>query len=517
MNEAFNITSLFIDAAKKNPQKTAIVFRDKKISFAEFEKQIDQTAQYFLSKGISKGDKVLIFIPMSINLYRIVLALFKIGAVAVFFDEWVSKKRMDECCKVAKCKVFIGILKARILSNFSTELRKIPLKLGTNFKSVKQYEKPAVTGSDNIALITFTTGSTGIPKASIRTHGLLYNQFKALRNKINAEENEVSMAVLPIVLLINLATGTTSVIASFKASKPASLKPEKIINQIKDHSINSLIASPFFIKELSLYVIDNKISLPKIKKIFTGGAPVFPNEAKLYKQAFPSAAIEVVYGSTEAEPISSITTEVLVEEENYVQQGLKAGKIDESAAVKIIQIIDGVIPVASDEDLRNIELPPKEIGEIIVSGNHVLRQYLNNEAAVKRNKIFIEKTCWHRTGDSGYLDSSGTLFLMGRCNTIIRKDHASYYPFLFENYFQTLNGVEMGTIFLLKNKVTAVIELKDKMKQAFVTNEILKKNNPSENGKVEEVLFIKKIPRDPRHNSKIDYQKLILSFKKKLE
>ncbi|MEO6638684.1 MAG: AMP-binding protein, partial [Ginsengibacter sp.] len=445
MNEAFNITSLFAEAAKKNPGKTAIIFKDKKISFTELEKQIDKTAQYFLSKKIGKGDRVLIFLPMSIHLYRIVLALFKIGAIAVFLDEWVSKKRMEECCKVAECKAFIAIFKVRLLSNFSNELRKIPIKLTPDFTSVKQHENTAGTVKDDIALITFTTGSTGIPKAAIRTHGILYNQFNALKEKINPEERDVSMTTLPIVLLINLATGTTSVIAPFKASTPSRVNYKKIITPLVSHLVNSLIASPFFIKGLSKHIIQKGISLPGIEKIFTGGAPVFPAEGKLYLQAFPRAKIEVVYGSTEAEPISSINIEALVSENNFLREGLDVGKVAACAQVKIIQMIDDIVIAQTEDDLRNIEMPVKGIGEIIVSGNHVLQEYLNNEMAIKRNKIFIGSICWHRTGDSGYIDEAGTLYLTGRCNTIIREANKIYYPFLFENYFQAIQGVEMGT------------------------------------------------------------------------
>ncbi len=512
--ECFNIIDLFVEAAKKNPQKTAIIFKDKKISFAGLDKQINNTAQYFLSKKIGKGDRVLIFVPMSIDLYRIVLALFKIGAIAVFLDEWVSKKRMEECCKVAGCKAFIAIFKVRALSNFSAEMRKIPIKLSTDFTLIKQHEKHAATIKDDIALITFTTGSTGIPKAAIRTHGLLYNQFNALKNKINPEENDVSMALLPIVLLINLASGTTSVIASFKASKPLRTNYKKIIKQAVDHSVNVLIASPFFIKGISTYLIEHKIALAGMKKIFSGGAPVFPAEAQLYKQAFPGSKIEIVYGSTEAEPISSIEAKLLSAEKDHVMEGLSAGRIADGTQLKIIRIIDDIISVQTEEDLRNMEMPFNEIGEIIVSGNHVLQQYLNNEDAIKRNKIFIGNTCWHRTGDSGYLDNSGNLFLTGRSGAIITKENKTYHPFLFENNFQTIEAVEIGTILLLNNFITAVIELKKgRKRKSAITKIVHQINEPGKSSAIEKTLFIKKIPRDPRHNSKIDYEKLIALLK----
>src|SRR5688500_10751638 len=101
MSGNLNIAQLFDDASAKFPEKTAIIYNDQKISFNELHVACNDTAAYFISKGISKGDRVLIFVPMSIDLYRIILALFKIGATAVFLDEWVNKKRMEECCKIA--------------------------------------------------------------------------------------------------------------------------------------------------------------------------------------------------------------------------------------------------------------------------------------------------------------------------------------------------------------------------------------------------------------------------------
>ncbi len=512
MTDTFNIVELFFKAAKDNADKTAIIFKRNKISFVELEKQVTATAQYFLNKGINKDDRVLILVPMSIDLYRIVLALCKIGATAVFLDEWVSKKRMEECCRIVQCKAMIGIFKARALSFLSSELNKIPIKLGVKSGHCNSKNKNKifpVTNKDDTALITFTTGSTGTPKAAKRTHEFLHYQFKALIGKIDPQQDDIDMPVLPIVLLINLGTGTTSVIADYKASKPNSLKPLKIIQQIKAHSVNRIIASPFFVKEISKYIINNKISVQGMRKIFTGGAPVFPNEADIYVKAFPDAKIEIVYGSTEAEPISSANAKQLIKERNNIEKkGLIVGKPDNNIEVKIIKIKEENIYIKKAEELLKIELPVNETGEIIVSGNHVLHEYFNNAEALKRNKIFIGDKCWHRTGDSGMLDENGILFLTGRCSMLIINNGKILSRFIYESYFQSIAGVEMGTISMLKEKLTAIIELKEKFKKKYVENIILDHYN-----QIKEIIFIKKIPRDSRHNSKIDYEKLFKNLK----
>jgi len=502
MNSALNITDLFFEAAKKNPDKKAIVYNNSHITFSELEIQINQTIYYFISKGIKKGDRVLIFVPMSIDLYRIVLALFKMGAVAVFLDEWVSKKRMEECCKVAQCKAFVGIFKARILSFFSSELRKIPIKLGVSYSNSNNSNiKIEDTFYTDTALITFTTGSTGIPKAAKRTHGFLLAQFNALLDKLNPTPDEVAMPVLPIVTLINLGTGNTSVIATFKPSKPHTLKPELVIEQIKKNGVNQIIASPFFIKILAKYLVQNNIQLQKVKKIFTGGAPVFPNEAELYYKAFPEADVQIVFGSTEAEPISSIAVNNLIKSANEVlSKGLNVGIPYHGTKVKIIEVKDDNINVSSYSELEKLELQRNAIGEIIVAGKHVLREYYNNDEALKRNKIFIGDDCWHRTGDSGFLDETGKLYLTGRCNMLINHQNELLAPFLFEAFFQSIAGVEMGTVLMFEDKLVAIIELNNlKIKeQVKLQVEQLKT-------KFDSIEFVDKIPRDPRHNSKIDY------------
>ena len=78
----------------------------------------------------------MIFVPMSIDLYRIVLAIFSMGATAVFLDEWVNKNRLEICCQLADCNGFIGTSKARLSGYFLQELRKIPIKLSINRKII---------------------------------------------------------------------------------------------------------------------------------------------------------------------------------------------------------------------------------------------------------------------------------------------------------------------------------------------------------------------------------------------
>jgi olefin beta-lactone synthetase len=498
-----NIINFFLAAAKAHPHKTAIIHKGQSIGFSQLAADIHATAIHFQQSGIQQGHKVLVFVPMSIELYRILLALFKIGATVIFLDEWVSKKRMEESCKLAQCHAFIGTWKAKIFAQFSSELRKIPIKLGTTYRyhTSKVFKPPFVQPSD-VALITFTTGSTGVPKAAMRTHEVLHHQFIALKEIINPTENDIDLCALPIVLLINLGAGCTSVIANYNARKPATLKEKLIIQQLQTHKINRAVGSPFLLKQLALYCTAHNIALPVLQKIFTGGATVFIDDAKVLHAAFSNTQVVAVYGSTEAEPISAINIIDLINSNNGLQQaGINTGVPHHCASIKILKITDAPAEYPNEATLEKDCQPINMIGEIIVSGKHVVQQYLHNEAAVKRTKIFIGNTCWHRTGDSGYLTQEGNLYFTGRCSTLINDNGKIISTLFYENNLQAIAGVNIATIIKQHEKLLAIVEID---KNANKENIIAAVNNLG----IENISFINNMPRDPRHHSKIDYDKL---------
>lgn len=536
-----NICQYFLDSAQKFPTRVAIIHKNQSITFQELEDRVKMTSLYFCKMNIKEGDRVLVFVPMSIDLYVNVLALFYIGATAVFLDQFLDRKKLENCAKIANCKGFVGIWKSKLLLLFSKEIRKIPIRLSVKNKEhhlsntdkniTKIYSKnPSLT-----ALITFTTGSTGTPKAAKRTHKFLNEQFLALsevlaENQIkNNKDFKSELTTLPIVLLLNLGIGSTSVIADFK--KIEKMNPQKILSQITTYKIDRLVGSPFFVRTLT-ECIENQLSTNKIKKtdfdslkeIFIGGAPVFRHDAAYFERIFSDSSIQIVYGSTEAEPISVVSTTALkqkIEEQKQQSKGLFVGKPYHKTKVKIIEtnpkLINKAISCNNEHELNQITLPQNEIGEIIVSGSHVLEEYFfdeknkqNQEEAKQillKNKIFIDGICWHRTGDSGFLDDENNLFLTGRCNSLIYKDNTIYSPFDYENLLNQIDEIEIGTLILKNNQLIFIVELKKEYQKTNIQTSVSQKLK-DHFSEIEQIIFIKKMPKDKRHYSKIDYSKL---------
>lgn len=485
-----NITDLFFRAADAHPDRDAIVEGNRRIDYATLAREVRATAGYLAKRGIGPGDRVLVFVPMSIDLYRTVLALFYRGATAVFLDEWVSRERLAVCCRLADCKGFIGIRKARLLGWFSKEIRRIPVKLSLRGRASEQRITTQVE-ADRTALITFTTGSTGTPKAADRSHEFLAEQFAALIDKIRPTPADVDLCLLPIVLFVNLGVGCTSILAKFNSKEPERLQPDRIVAQMRREGVTRMTASPFFVERLADFLESKKTILPALDRIFTGGAPVFPSGAALMQRVFPETAVHIVYGSTEAEPISSIRAEQLT----TLTNGLPVGRVYHKAEVRIVRITDENLDRATFE---NSILPDGEVGEICVAGPHVLKRYFKNEEAFNANKITDGDIIWHRTGDSGFL-KNGDLFLTGRCGQIVRHRDRTYFPFLIEHQLMSISGIAMGTLLKLRDHLVLVVE-SERSRDSLETE--------LSGFEYDELRVLARIPRDPRHHSKIDYAKL---------
>jgi acyl-CoA synthetase (AMP-forming)/AMP-acid ligase II len=499
-----NIISSFLEAAAANPGAIALIQDRTGISYGQLLQEIEKTASGFRGKGIGAGDKVLVFVPMSPDLYRIVLALFYIGACPVFLDEWVSLERLKLCLKVVPCKALIAGTRHLALAWFVPALRRIPVKLRMAAKAQAADAAPAAPVSEaDTALVTFTTGSTGIPKAADRTHAFLHAQLRAL-NPLLENIDGPCLTLLPIVVLLHLARGRTALLPprKFKAAKPATIAA--LGQTIATRSPRAIIGSPAILDLL----IDWQMhaGAPKtIGAVLTGGGPVYPDLAARMQEAFPGAHITAVYGSTESEPISHIDSEALAEtgRDTMLSKGLPVGLPDISARVRILRPEANSITIGDMATLEANLMPAGTPGEIIVSGDHVLRHYINNPEAEAAVKIRIGNDVWHRTGDCGRFDELGQLYLLGRVSEVIDWNGMSLYPAILNYLLKLEAGIAISAFIRNNAALMLVLEKKDSPKAGDAIAALKKQGISGAT-----IRCVGAIPRDPRHRTKVDYPAL---------
>ncbi len=401
-------------------------------------------------------------------------------------------------------------------------MRKIPNKYSINhiIRLMKKYcrnsHEPFTiepTENHDTALITFTTGSTNMPKGFNRTHQFLTEQQAAHEKYYNHQVDDVDLVMFPIFVLSNLATGLTSVLIDAPLKKIHQIKPLKIINQIIKYNVNSVTCSPAHIGKVVEYANQKNFIFPKLKKFYTGGAPVNPLLFKQLSTIFPNANKFLVYGSTEAEPIAMMDAKTLLEKsESTSSLGTILGKVVDGIEWKIIPAT--VEPITTMPNA----LTEYQIGEIILSGPFVGTSYFKNELAFKENKITDSTNkIWHRTGDIGYFDESEILFMLGRRNSIIFENETTQYPLKIENLLDKHPLIQKSAYFQYnrdKKESAIALALKNRVNKEQLKNLELELRQllAAENIYPHKLFFTKMIQMDKRHNSKIDYHSLIVKY-----
>jgi len=285
--------------------RIALIDKDgQSYSYAEFEQFISGAYWNLKERGIDKGAKVLVAVPMSLQLYAVLEALFALGATAIFLDPWMKGKKMGNVIEQVEPDLFIATKKlSRITWLLPATWKLKKWKINGIKKSTKEYSIATVQDDDN-ALITFTSGTSGIPKGANRTFAFLHAQAETLKAHLgNNKLASVNYTNFPIVGLANFALGNTVAIPQLNLMKIHNSDSIKIINQINDQKVNRLIVSPSLLKK----VLTGINSEHSIKEVMTGGAPISIGLVKKALKTATSIDFEAIYGSTEAEPIC-ITT-----------------------------------------------------------------------------------------------------------------------------------------------------------------------------------------------------------------
>ncbi|HOD39080.1 MAG TPA: AMP-binding protein, partial [Candidatus Wallbacteria bacterium] len=329
-----NVVCLLKENAKKKPDRVALQWVDpafkgewdknvineniphKSINFKNFYDVITRTANGLKKAGVKHGDCVILFLPMSLYLYQAMSAIMMIGARAVFLDSWARRDQLGVSAKVVNPTTMISFEQAFQLCATVPELNEIPIKIvagphaGKYSATLEEISKSeplsdieAVEGEET-ALVTFTTGSSGVPKGADRTHRFLVAQHLALDECIPYESGDIDVPAFPIFSLNNIAAGVNTVIPITDIGRPSEKDPVMLVSQIKTCAITCATLSPSMIVNIAKFCDENKITMPKIRRVITGGAPISNDTLELFRKAVPNAEVWVLYGSTEVEPIA---------------------------------------------------------------------------------------------------------------------------------------------------------------------------------------------------------------------
>jgi acyl-CoA synthetase (AMP-forming)/AMP-acid ligase II len=482
-----NIAELLSQHAIAAPDRNALVdlsgLTPRTLTYGQLERAVSSAASAFSKGGLSPGARVAVLHPINAALYVAIGGLLRAGLVPVICDPGARHDQRNRAFEIVSPEGIFASPAGQIYAMAFPALASARHRFTagafpgtTDITAVQPGSAIVPRVGEDAALITFTSGSTGLPKAVVRTHALLRAQFEAIRGMVPL--TGVDLATMPIALLANLASGVTSVISGVDLRRPGKADPRRLVRDIERTHATSIVASPAMLDGLAHA---DSARLRSLRRIITGGGPAMPSLMNALQNMLHDVEIIGVYGSSEAEPIACLSWSSISDPDLQAMRdgaGLLVGT-----------------PVA-DAEVRIRD------GEIVVAGRHVVPGYLNGVGDGEA-KIPLDGRTWHRTGDGGYVDARGRLWLTGRVQAIVRDDRGAIEPLRVECSASFEPEVKRSALFGIGNRRVLAVEPRAGMR---IDLERLERRLAW--ARIDKVSVVHQLPVERRHNAKIDYPAL---------
>jgi olefin beta-lactone synthetase len=536
-----NIASHLPAAALRQPHSLAVVYpaaraRHDRVAYTHYtyrqlDAESDRLAYGLEAIGIRRGVRTVLMVKPSLEFFALTFALFKVGAIPVFIDPGMGIKNLGQCLAEAAPEAFIGIPKAqaaRLLFRWARPTIRIIVTVGMRWPggySLEQvraagrvngpYECAAVTADDTAAIL-FTSGSTGVPKGAVYTHGTFNAQVDLLRKTYGIEPGEIDLCTFPLFALFAPALGMTAIIPDMDFTRPGAVDPRKIIEAVENFGVTTLFGSPALISRVGQYGVERKVKLASLRRVISAGAPVGAAVIERFAEMLaPGVQVFTPYGATEALPVSSIGSDEILgatRDQTAKGDGVCVGRPVDSVRLKIIRIVDEMIPAWSED----LVLPPGQIGEIAVQGPMVTREYYRRPEATTLAKIADPDNggLYHRMGDVGYLDAGGRLWFCGRKSQRVVTPNGTLFTIPCEAIFNAHPRVARTALVGVGSQGAARPVICVELHEGAVANGIeaelraLGASQPHTREIKTFLVYRGSFPVDVRHNAKIFREKL---------
>ena len=417
--------------AKTYPDKVCIFFKDRTYTFAEAEQRINSTAAALKDNGVKRGDRVLILLENRPEFTFAYLGTMKMGAIAVpsnvFLKDREIAMNMNDCDAEYMITSEIFAEKLTYIYELALNLKTIFSYNKTSFKTILIEDRQgadiaADIASNDLALILYTSGTTGRPKGVMLEHRSVIANAQAVSDFIGYLHNDRMLLLLPmfhatsmlVSMLTPLITGGSVIIMESILEVSRAYYPDMLAKLKPTLTVG--VPALFATLTRAKVTPETRESVFPFRLALCGGAPLPVEIIERFKEIYGKMILEG-YGLSEASPVISCNP--------TAKQ--KAGTIGITLQFVEVKIVDG------DDN----ELPPNTPGELIARGPNVMRGYWNQPEETEKTL----KNGWLHTGDIASKDEEGYLTIIDRLKDLILVKGMNVYPREIEELLYKYNGI----------------------------------------------------------------------------
>jgi len=424
--------------AEKFPQKTAIVVDEESRTYGELNSRVNGLANGLLQLGLKKEDLIGILSLNSVPWVEALYAIFKIGGIAVpinyrlLHQEIIRELQRTDVAALFFTYDFIEVAK----SYQKAKSREIPLILleGSASEEILSLESLVSGSSDgepsvevnrnDVAVIMFTGGTTGLPKGALCTHEMfIWTTINYMIEYETPRTDHIMLHPYPIFHTSGMYRFISYIWAGATYLTMGIYDTERCLKLIERHRVNAFIGSSAVFVPMFEMKKNLGINTSSVKICCATFAFMDSEGRKRLHELFPNAEIYEGYGLTEGGPISALKPYQKPKEEGSV------GRPGINTKLKIV----------GDE---GNQLSVGEVGEIVIKGPHVPLGYYNNPEETKASF----KDGWFHTGDMGKLDEDGFLYMVDRKKDMIKTGGENVYSREVEEALLRHPGVEEAAV-----------------------------------------------------------------------
>lgn len=490
-----NVGQILTLTTNKFPERTAILFENKRFTYQELNGRVNRFAQSLLRLGLTKGDKVAVLLFNSNHFVETYLGTAKVGGVFTPINFRLAPDEVRYILNHSDARFFVlGEEFSDLVNTIRSNLIKIKdfISVGDRLTDAHDYERllersenrePSVrlTEKDECQLM-YTSGTTGRPKGALITHGnILWNLINTMMGRED-KEGEVSLVVGPLYhtaalnnhFTVRVALAGTSILIK-------RFEPKSVMEIIEKEKVNVISGAPAMYHLLLALPDMERYDTCSVTKC-TVGASILPDQTKeRLLKLFPNAkGVYDVYGCTEASP--NIT---ILKAKDSLRKRACVGPPLLFLEVRIVDDLDRDIPRGG-------------VGELICRGPNVMKGYYKEQKGTRE----VLKGGWLHTGDLARMDEEGFIYIVDRKKDMIVSGGENIYPREIEEVLYHHPKIQEAAVIGVPDQVwgesvKAMVVLKkgEKMKEEEVIEYC--KNNLAGYKKPRSVEFVEDLPRNP--------------------